>query len=68
MKDLRQHRGRRVLVATEDGTFEGHVEETSAESLTLTGPAAVADDGGRTSMDGHLVIPASRVLWVQVPR
>lgn len=67
MNDYKPLVGRRVLVFTEHLTYDGTLQRAGRDSLQLENAAAVADDGGRRPIDGLAVVPAARVLWVQVP-
>lgn len=67
MNDYKPLIGRRILVTTELMTFDGTLAHVGRSTIELTHVAAVADDGGRQPVDGIALIPAERVLWVQVP-
>lgn len=59
---------RRVIVNTAAAVIDGTLARiTRLGDLVLVEASAVAEDGGRTPIDGEVIVPAGRVLWVQVP-
>jgi hypothetical protein len=67
MNDYKPLIGRRVLVFTDFLTFDGTLVRVGRDPLGLEQAHAVANDGGRQPIDGDTLVPAARVLWVQVP-
>lgn len=61
----RKHVGRSVVVQTETVTLLGDLETVNGDWLTLQN-ALIGEPRGRTSMDGLVVVPLRRVVWVQV--
>lgn len=67
MKDLRAYTSRRVIVETDTLTFSGVVARATADSVELEHVESLSEGGGRTPVDGVIVVPSARVAWVQVP-
>lgn len=67
MKDLRAYLNRRVIVEAGTLTFEGVVARVTPSTLELEHVASLSETGERTPIDGVIVVPDTRIEWVQVP-
>lgn len=66
MSDYRRHVGRRVLVFTAAMTFDGTLSHEGRESISMTDASALATSGEKRPVDGEVLIPKTRVDWLQV--
>lgn len=67
MADLRRHVGRRVIVLLEDSSIDGTLTRADSLALELEHAQAVPEQGAPVPIDGVVVVPMARVLWMQVP-
>jgi len=61
----RKHVGHDVVVQTEDATLLGGLAEVGSSHLVLS-DASIGEQRGQTRMDGLVIVPLSRIAWVQV--
>ena len=67
MADLRRHVGRRVIVLLEDSSIDGTLTRADSIALELEHAQAIPEQGQPVPIDGAVVVPMARVLWMQVP-
>lgn len=65
MRELKLLTGQRVIVTTEGAVFEGIVAASTQHHLELVDGVVVSQN--QLPLDGRMLIPAGRILYVQVP-
>lgn len=64
---MRQRMREKVIVTLDDGTaFEGLLYEADAKSVVLR-EAQLHSGQGATPVDGEIILPRARVLYLQRP-
>lgn len=63
---MRQYKGYHVLLITEDLTFDGKVTGVTGGYITLESVQALAPGGEAKPVDGQVLVPTARIMWVQV--
>ena len=65
MRELKTHTGRTVVVASDGATLRGVLESATRSFVTLVDVVAV-DRPEPTPIAGAVLVPASRITYVQV--
>ncbi|ALE05516.1 hypothetical protein AL755_08540 [Arthrobacter sp. ERGS1:01] len=66
MRELKVLTGKRVIVVTADTALAGVLESATRAAVTLCDAAAV-DGPQPVPVDGFVIVPVSRISYVQVP-
>lgn len=64
---MKHWEGSHVLIITEDVTFDGKLLLVKKEVLVMTDVRALVSNQQPQVVDGRVVIPRDRVIWMQVP-
>lgn len=65
--DYRRYVGRQVVLQLEDDSLIGTLERAGRELLELANAATLAPGHDPRPIDGDVLVPRSRIHWVQVP-
>lgn len=67
MSDYRRHVGRLVVVQLDDISIRGTLSRDGNTCMELEDAASLSTDGSSRPIDGTVLVPLSRIDWVQVP-
>lgn len=65
--ELRQFLQKRVVAQLDGPALDGKIVSLGADSFLLADVVHIDPTGGRTPMDGSVLVERARVLWIQIP-